>query len=105
MHRKDEKAREIVKALAGDFLQRESNGSSMVTVTDVEMGDQGRRATVYFTVLPVDKEHAVVEFLVRKRGDFQSYVREKSRIGRVPLFDFAVDKGEKHRQRIDELMR
>ena len=77
----------------------------MVTVTDVEMGDQGRRATVYFTVLPVDKEHAVVEFLVRKRGDFQNYVRERSRIGRVPLFDFGVDRGEKHRQRIDELTR
>ena len=103
--RKDEKSREIVRALAADFVQRESNQTSMITVTDVEMGDQGRNATIYFTVLPQDKEAVVTEFLIRKRVEFQQYARDHSRLGRLPLFDFALDRGEKHRQRIDELIR
>ena len=103
--RKDEKSREIVRALAADCGQRESNQTSMVTVTDVAMGDQGRNATIYFTVLPSEKEAVVLDFLTRKRADFQAYARSHSRLGRLPLFDFAIDKGEKHRQRIDELTR
>lgn len=104
MNRKDEKSREIIRALAADFVQKESNGVSMVTVTDVQVSDQGHKAVVYFTTFPPEKEGVVEDFLKRQRVDFQKYVRERTRIGRVPLFDFEIDKGEKHRQRIDELM-
>lgn len=103
--RKDEKAREIVREIAAKYVQLESNHASMITVTDVTMGDQGHNATIYFTVLPQEKEAVVADFLKRKRKDFQEYARNHSRLGRMPIFDFEPDRGEKHRQKIDELMR
>lgn len=102
---KDEKLKEIVRGLAADFVQRESNHSSLVTVTNVLVGNRGKHATILFTVLPENKQEIVEEFLKRKRAEFQDYVRSKSRLGRVPLFDFEIDYGERNRQKADELLK
>ncbi|MBI5126465.1 MAG: ribosome-binding factor A [Candidatus Taylorbacteria bacterium] len=103
MSEKDERLKDVLKTLAAEFVQRESNGISLITITDVAIADRGGRATIYFTVLPEDKVKGVLDFLKRKRAEFRDYVTEKSRIGRIPFFDFALDIGEKNRQRIDEI--
>ncbi len=97
------KIEEQLKNLAADFLQRESNGQSLITVTRAELGDKMKEATIFFTVFPDDKQEDALEFTKRKRSEFKQYVKEHSKIGRLPFFDFAVDFGEKNRQRIDEL--
>ncbi len=103
MSEKDERLKDVVKSLAAEFVQRESNGISLITITDVAIADRGGRATIYFTVLPEDKQKGVMDFLKRKRAEFREHVMEKSRIGRIPFFDFALDIGEKNRQRIDTI--
>jgi ribosome-binding factor A len=45
-----------------------------------------------------------MDFLSRKNLAFKKFVREKSRIGRVPILSFALDMGEKNRQKIDFLL-
>ncbi len=100
---RDEKMMAEVKELAARFLSLESNRTSLVTVTSASLSDNGKEATVYFTVFPEDKEDAVLEFAKRKRSEFKHFVKEESRLGRIPFFDFEIDKGEKNRQRIDEL--
>jgi ribosome-binding factor A len=100
---KDIKLENLIRELAADFLQRESNGSSLVTVTRVVLTDRVTKATILLSVLPEDKQQEAVEFARRKRGDFKEYVKKHSRIGRIPLFDFEIDIGEINRQRIDEL--
>jgi ribosome-binding factor A len=100
----DEKLKQMIRELAASFVQLESNGASIITITNVTVADRGSRAKILFTVLPVEKQAVVEEFLKRKRIDFQEFVRSKSRIMRVPLFDFAIDHGEKNRQRADELL-
>lgn len=102
--RKDEKTRELIRELAARFVSLESNRSSLVTVTDVQITEFGKKALVLFTVLPDDKQDVVLDFLSRKRSEFQKFVRDNSRIGRVPQFNFAIDFGEKNRQRADELL-
>lgn len=101
MSEKDERLKDVIKTLAAEFVQRESNGISLITVTDVAIADRGGRATIYFTVLPENKTKGVLDFLKRKRAEFRDHVTNKSRIGRIPFFDFALDVGEKNRQRID----
>ncbi|MCC2630480.1 MAG: Ribosome-binding factor [Candidatus Paceibacter sp.] len=100
---KDIKLENLIRELAASFLQRESNGSSLVTVTRVVLTDRVTKATILLSVLPEDKEEEAIEFARRKRGEFKEYVKKNSRIGRIPLFDFEIDIGEKNRQRIDEL--
>ncbi len=94
---------ELLKNEAAKFLSAESNRTSMITVTNVQLSSDGKRAMILFTVLPVEQENAALDFAKRKRGEFLGFVRENTRIARIPFFDFAIDKGEKHRQMIDVL--
>ena len=98
---RNEKIIKIVKTAAADFMQRESNGASLITITNVQLSNDEKYATILFTVLPVEKEEAALEFAKRMRSEFREYVRTHTKIGRIPMFDFDIDRGEKHRQKID----
>ncbi len=96
---------ENIKRIAAQFLQRESNHLSLITVTDVMVSKDNKQMTIFFTVLPETKEKAALDFVKRKRSEFRKYVKENSRMQRIPFFDFAIDTGEKNRQKIDEIAR
>ena len=94
---------DIIKGLTAEFVERESNRTSLITVTRVELIDRGREARIFVTVLPDGMAESALEFLKRMRSDLRSYVTEKSRLFRIPRFDFMLDVGEKNRQRIEEI--
>lgn len=100
---KNEKTLSICQQLAAEFLEREGNGQSIITVTNATISNDRKYATIFFTVLPTEMEKAALNFAKRQRSNFRKYVGEHSRLGKLPFFDFAIDEGEKHRQRIDEL--
>jgi len=100
---KQEKIREIIKNSAAKFLERESSGASLITVTDTKLGDRGTKATIFFTVLPEDKQEAALEFAKRNRVEFRNFLMTQVRMMRIPFIDFEIDYGEKHRQKIDEI--
>ncbi len=95
---------EILHNLSARFLLENGNGSSLLTVTHVALSPNGKYATIFFTVFPTEFEKTALEFAKRKRSDFKQYVREHSKLGIIPQLDFAIDLGEKNRQRIDELL-
>lgn len=103
MTSKDEKIKGLIHELAAEFFSRESNRRSMITITAVEMHSHGSRARILATVLPADQEEAAISFMHRQLGDFREFVMSRARLMRVPYFDVGIDKGEKNRQRIDEL--
>jgi ribosome-binding factor A len=102
-HRK-EKMTDVIKEAASQFIQKESNKDSMITVTRVELSSDLKKAIVLFTVLPDNKEQAVLDFLKRNRSDFRLYINKETKIGQLPWFDFEIDEGEKSRQKIDTII-
>jgi ribosome-binding factor A len=102
---RDQKLKDIIREAAALFLQKESNYTSILTVTDVTLSERSNNATIYFTVLPVDKEKGALDFVKRKRAEFREYFKSRARMRALPFFDFEIDKGEKNRQRIDEIAR
>lgn len=102
---REQKLKDIIKEAAAEFLQRESNYTSILTVTDVSISERGNTATVFFTVLPEDKEKGALDFVKRKRAEFREFFKGKARMRALPFFDFEIDKGEKNRQKIDEISR
>ena len=103
MTTKEAKLKELVRELAAEFFSRESNRTSLITITDVEIKSHGSKAFILFTVLPADQELAALDFMRRKLSDFREYFSGRVKIMRVPFFEIAVDKGEKNRQRIEEI--
>ena len=103
MDYRQEKLEQLVQQIAGEFIERESNRNSLITVTRVYIPSDMKRAQIMVTVLPEGHEDNAINFLKRMRGDFKEYFKKKAKVGRIPFFDFTLDKGEKMAQRIREL--
>ncbi len=104
MSNRNEKIGEILRDLGARFLLVNGNNSSLLTVTRVELTKDGKNATIFFTVFPESFEKTALEFAKRKRSEFKEFVKENSKLGRIPLLDFEIDLGEKNRQKIDTLL-
>jgi ribosome-binding factor A len=100
---KEQKTEELLMHLAMEFLQRESNNTSLVTVTGIRLTDKMSKATILLSVFPEDKQAEALDFAKRKRTQFKEYVKEHAKMRVLPFVDFEIDFGEKNRQRIDEL--
>jgi ribosome-binding factor A len=104
MANRNEKIGEILHDLGARFLLLNGNNTSLLTVTHVELTSDGKNATIFFTVFPDTFEKTALEFAKRKRAEFKEFVKDNSKLGRIPLLDFEIDAGEKNRQKIDSLL-
>lgn len=105
MTQRNEKIANQIKELAAEFLGRENNRTSLITVTSCNTSPDLKKATVFITVLPDAKETSALEFAKRKRKEIREFVKEKMKIKIIPFLDIQIDQGEKNRQKIDELLR
>lgn len=104
MSNRDERMKEILRNLATRFLLVNGNNSSLLTVTHINLTRDGKYATIFFTVFPESFEKTALEFSKRKRSEFREFIKENSKLGRIPQIDFEIDSGEKNRQKIDTLL-
>lgn len=103
---REEKMLDVIKELAAKFLERESNRTSLITVTNAQLSNDKKKVTIFVTVFPdTNQENAVIDFANRKKREFYDFIKSNSRISRLPSILFAIDEGEKARQRIDDLSR
>jgi ribosome-binding factor A len=102
---RQEQVSQLIAHLAGDFLERESNRNSLLTVTRADLAPNFKSITIYFSVLPESEEKPALDFAKRQRSAFREYLKKHSRLHPVPNIDFELDYGEKNRQRLDELTR
>ncbi|MEK7563975.1 MAG: ribosome-binding factor A [Patescibacteria group bacterium] len=105
MTQRNEKVTNKIKELAAEFLGRENNKTSLLTVTNASCSPDLKRATIFMTVLPTDKEKTALEFAKRKRPELREYLKKNMPVKIIPFIDIEIDQGEKNRQRIDELLR
>ncbi|MFA5841066.1 MAG: ribosome-binding factor A [Candidatus Paceibacterota bacterium] len=104
-NKRTEKVSNAIKELAAQFLGRENNRTSLITVTSANVSPDLKRATIFITVLPDSKEHDALEFAKRKRAELRDFLKKNMPIKVIPFVDIMIDKGEKNRQKIDELLR
>lgn len=95
----------VVSRAASEFIERESNGKSLITVTNVDLSTDFQKAVIFVTVFPDQEEKKAVDFLKRNLNEFREFIKSHTRLQHIPWFDFEIDRGEKKRQRIDEISR
>lgn len=79
--------------------------NTLVTITWVE-ADQGRgirRAIVWISVLPEEKEKEVLEILKKNLYDIQGEVNKKVASHPAPRVSFKVDKGLSYSAKIEKI--
>jgi ribosome-binding factor A len=94
---------EIARA-AGEWISRESNRTSLVTVTRVDLSDDGAHATIMISVLPENQETAAHSFIKRNLGEVRRYLGETSKIGKLPTLHVEIDRGEKNRAAVEAIV-
>lgn len=102
---KEEKLNERMKRIISEFIERESNRMSLITVTRCKISKDRELLKVYFTVLPESEEQKVLSFLNRKKWEARDYLKKRIRTRVIPKLVFTIDEGEKNRQKIDQLLR
>ncbi|MEI6580635.1 MAG: ribosome-binding factor A [bacterium] len=105
MTNRNDKVANLIKELSANFLGRENNRTSLITVTSCTTSPDLKRGTIFITVLPESKEHDALEFTKRKRTELRDYLKKNMKTKIIPFIDFEIDSGEKNRQKIDELLR
>ncbi len=105
MSERNEKVTDFIKELAANFLERENNRTSLITITSATCSPDLKRATIFITVFPTDKEKDALEFAKRKRPELRKLFGKNMKTKNIPFVDIAIDLGEKRRQKIDELLR
>lgn len=100
---KREKLVSVLREAAGNHLAEKRFEKTMVTVTSVDLSKNLKKATICVSIFPEDKEKIIIQKLNRGKGLFAKYIKKNTRISLVPLLSFSIDRGEKHRQKIDEI--
>ena len=98
------KVNQELKKIAQNFFQRESSGSSLITVTNAEVTPDLRTANVFITVLPEDKEAAALDFAKRMRAGLRTDIKKFMPIKVIPFVEIEIDKGEHNRQKIESIL-
>ncbi len=94
---------EMIAHIAADYLGKESNRQSLITVTRADISPDLSNATIFFTVMPESYQDEALGFVKRRRTEFRTYVKKHTNLRRLPFFNFEIDYGEKHRQHLDTL--
>ena len=101
---RNEKIKNGIKELAALYIEKEAGPTSLITVTRVVLSDDGKRAIIMVSVLPVEKEKAAYGFIKRNLGELRKHITKNLRINPIPFLDVQIDEGEKNRQKIDDLL-
>lgn len=72
---KDERLISAIHTAAAEFINRESNRTSLITVTKVTMPDE-KHALIFVSVFPQKDTAAVVDFLSRQNEEFLRFVKK-----------------------------
>ena len=76
MTERNKKGANLLKELGAQFLERENNNTSLITVTSCTASPDLKRATIFITVLPNEKEAKALAFVKRKRGELLEYIKK-----------------------------
>lgn len=105
MTSRDERAVSILLENAGRYIAREAGRSTLITPTRATFSKDRKNATVFVSVYPEAHEGKALEFLMRHKDLFRNELKKTTRFARLPFIWFEIDKGERARQKFDEVSR
>ena len=100
-----DKVASLLHEFAATYIREEANTDPLITVTHTTVSPDYRRATIFFTTIPDEREEDALIFLKRSGKDLRRLIMKRSNMKIIPHIEFAVDRGERHRQHIDDIAR
>jgi ribosome-binding factor A len=91
MTSKDDRLAAALHTAAAEFLNRESNRRSLVTVTHVDWPAGEKTARVFVSVFPQKDTRAVMDFLSRQHDAFMAFLKKSVKLHILPYVTFLPD--------------
>ncbi len=107
MSRRTQRVADVLRGELSDLLLRQVHDPriKLVSVTDVDVSPDLRRAVVKVSVLGEDEERTgTVEALQHARGFLRRELAHRLRMRVTPELVFELDRGAEHSQKIAELL-
>ena len=95
---------EIIRSVVAEYIRAEANTNPLITVTRVDVAPNFRRALILITTIPEGREEDALIFLKRHAREMRGALKKNTKLKYLPHLEFALDKGERHRQYMDELV-
>lgn len=90
--------------IIAEFLRDTFGASSIISVIHVLIANGLREARVRIAVFPEKDEQGVLIRLKKKQSELNRFLATHTRMKYLPSIVFEIDRGEKNRRRIDELL-
>jgi ribosome-binding factor A len=91
MTKKDDRIVSAIHTAAANFINRESNGKSLITVTKAELLHGERTARIFVSVFPPHETRAALDFLSRQEGAFRAFLKKEVKLPLHPHVMFLPD--------------
>ena len=101
---KPERIRSLLFRISTEFIIEHWTGNSRVSATRIEISRDLKRAIIYVNISPESEENRAMRELAGLRTKLYNEVAGKLKTRFTPRFEFRVDKGEKNRGKIEELL-
>lgn len=102
---KHNRIEEAIREAAGLYVAREGGTTSIITITRVSLDEKGRKAIIFYTCIPEDKENAAFGFLKRSLTGIREFCQSRIKTHTIPYLDVMIDDGEKNFRHINSLLR
>jgi len=102
---RNEKLKNQIMQFSAVFFEENASNISLITITNCEIFEKQKKAILYITALPENKEIEALAYVRRRLGELQEFLQKKMRIRSIPFLEAQIDQGEKAQRRIEELLR
>ena len=101
-----DKVNELLQQQLAEFFNREIEFSedTLVTIIEVKTSSDLQKATVWLSVLPINRSGSALEAVKKNISDIRRQIKKKLFIKHVPYFEFKIDDTEERASEIERLI-
>ncbi|MBI4121308.1 MAG: ribosome-binding factor A [Parcubacteria group bacterium] len=99
-----QKAGSALQKIVAEFVESHAPKNTLLTVTDVAVSPDLRYIVVFVSVYPDVGDVSAAKLLNEERRGLNELLSKQAEFKYMPKVVFEIDRGEKNRQRIDELL-
>ena len=107
MTRRPEQVNHLIQEELNGIIVRELEFPTdcLATITKVKVSGDLKYATVWVSILPIDRRGSVLEILNKKHGFLQGLLSRRLEAHHTPKLEFKVDDIEEKAEEVEELLK
>jgi ribosome-binding factor A len=102
---RQQKVDSLLRNIVSSFIKNKFYSGTLISVMKVETSKDFKKANIFISIFPEKKEKEILELLKKEMTELKNYAKSKFKMKFLPFFEIKIDKDEKKRERIEEILR